>query len=325
DVFKRLDATVQAFRASIPREHQLNASFVPGAGDIVAETRLCLLHGLSWACTISLHEPYVSSLDEDEHSMKKCLEAARETLGNVFSLLSTSYEISLYSPYINMVWAIAGRTFVRQLGLRMAQGITEGTDEIRNHVGTLLMALKAYKTPLGAASAAQLQFLLDDPLRTLPAAFSFPNGQASAAGADQAERRRLALHGLFPDGPAMNTSFPCADMQLNAFSVRETRDRIAGMNDGREADANAALSSMVEGMAKGATCLADEFYKREQWKASEERLNEKRDEETLVFSSSIAQAVASAGMGGMDSSMRFEELQDLSGAEVTGLETLLGL
>jgi hypothetical protein len=35
--------------------------------------------------------------------MKKCAESARAILQAVFILLSSSYEITLYSPYINMV------------------------------------------------------------------------------------------------------------------------------------------------------------------------------------------------------------------------------
>jgi hypothetical protein len=104
DAFKRLDASVHSFRASIPREYQLT-SFLPGSGtfDLTSETRLCLLHGLAHTSTILLHEPWINSLDETEPSIVKCTESATAILQAVFILLSSSYEITLYSPYINMV------------------------------------------------------------------------------------------------------------------------------------------------------------------------------------------------------------------------------
>ncbi|GAA6032123.1 hypothetical protein JCM8097_007084 [Rhodosporidiobolus ruineniae] len=174
DMFRRLNALVEAFRSSIPREYQVS-TLHPGQANVLDQTRICLVHGLGHISTILLHEPWVSSLDEEEASMRKCLDCAKAILKEVFTLLTSSYEISLYSPYINLVWAVAGRTFVRQLAMRIAKNEVEGQVEIRSAIDTLLMALKAYKTPLGAASAAQLQFLVDDPLRTLPAPYADPN------------------------------------------------------------------------------------------------------------------------------------------------------
>ncbi|GAA5983894.1 hypothetical protein JCM11641_006413 [Rhodosporidiobolus odoratus] len=310
DAFKRLDVTIQSFRASIPREYQLH-SFVPGSGTfpVLDETRLCLVHGLAHISTILLHEPWVASLDEGDFSMRKCSESAREILQAVFILLSTSYEISLYSPYINMVWSVAGRTFVREMAIKIVKNDTNGLDELRSHVETLLMALRAHKTPLGAVSASQLEFLLSEPMRTLPPTCLNPNNPApqhphhgSMTGPSinlqmeqaQRDRRENLVARTLP------TSIASVGLSVALEKPgKEAVDRnyvagLAAMNNGKLNDATAAIAFDATGLAKGAeTVLRDPL------------------------------SHPSGGLPGMyGNDVRFTEL---SGEELAELESLLGL
>ncbi|GAA5832376.1 hypothetical protein JCM11251_006427 [Rhodosporidiobolus azoricus] len=320
DAFKRLDALIQSFRSSIPREYQI-ANYEPGSGafTVLEETRLGVVHGISHLSTILLHEPFVSTLDEGDPSMRKCSEAARAILQAVFKLLSSSYEISLYSPYMNMIWAVAGRTFVRELAIKMAKEETLGTDEIRSNINTLLMALRAYKTPLGAASAAQLQFLYDEPLRTLPSPFSNPNTYPCPAGPQHPQQPTESSSGI-NSAPATWMAmgkerteragarvFPPQQAGPIGCGVIEQVDIEGGvynaLNSGYAKEGGEALSSTVNAMAKGAAAYLVNFEQ-------ETMLRAKERQEML------------AAKGPTPSPQRFEEL---NGAELAGLETLLGL
>ncbi|BGP49664.1 hypothetical protein JCM10450v2_005567 [Rhodotorula kratochvilovae] len=172
DAFKRLDGTVEAFIASIPREYQFQHR-APGSGngDVLTENRLCLVHGMSHVSRILLHEPYVATLEEDEPSMVKCAASANEILQSIFLILGTSYEIALFAPYINFVWAVAGRTFIRMMAIKQVKGLTYGVEELKSNVSTIMVVLKAHRTPLGDNTHLQLSSLLAEPLRCLPRAF----------------------------------------------------------------------------------------------------------------------------------------------------------
>ncbi|BGP59241.1 hypothetical protein NBRC10512_005033 [Rhodotorula toruloides] len=171
DAFKRIDAMIATFLASIPREYQFTHRPTPGvAPDVLTETRLCLTHAMSHNATILLHEPWVNSISDQDEGMRKCLTSANEILNTIFVIIGTSYEVSRLSPFINFCWAVAGRTFVRKLAMLLVQKIPQGQEEMKSNVQTILAVLRAHKTPLGDMSALQLEFLLENPLRTLPPA-----------------------------------------------------------------------------------------------------------------------------------------------------------
>ncbi|GAA6003786.1 hypothetical protein JCM10207_003598 [Rhodosporidiobolus poonsookiae] len=348
DAFKRLDAEIQSFRSSVPREYQLG-SWIPSSGqlDILDETRLCLVHGLGHAATILLHEPWVSTLDIGDEGMRKCCESARGILQAVFTLLSTSTEVTLYSPYINYVWAVAGRTFVREIAMKMARNESDGVDELRNHVNTLIAALKAYKTPLGAASASQLQFLADDPLRTLPAGLTNPNGRNGAYGSafhphhppstpltgpqiSVAMKNKHAGAGIDPlncggdlaRGPVLPRPYPSAQgmfeasaeeaMRFKAGETSMSADVISGMNGGYGADSHKAFSGTLESLVRG---TAPAMF------AWEEERNAAGAGRGGGFPCPPAGPTATAPMPETQAA----RIHELSGSELAGLESLLGM
>jgi len=88
DSFKRLDANVQGFMASIPREYQfLHRPLGAGIDDVLSETRLCLVHGMAHTSSILLHEPYVATLDEAEPSLVRCVESANAIQQSIHLIL----------------------------------------------------------------------------------------------------------------------------------------------------------------------------------------------------------------------------------------------
>ncbi|GAA5914990.1 hypothetical protein JCM8208_005024 [Rhodotorula glutinis] len=177
DAFKRTDSMIHGFIASIPREYQFqHRPLGTGAADVLTETGLCLVHGMAHASMILLHEPYVATLDDDEPSLRQCVASANEILRSIFLILGTSYEITLFSPFISYCWACAGRTFIRQIGIKQVKGVTYGVDELRSNVETILVVLKAHRTPLGDNTHDTLKLLLENPMSCLPRPFlSFAN------------------------------------------------------------------------------------------------------------------------------------------------------
>jgi hypothetical protein len=80
-----------------------------------------------------------------------------------------------------------------------------------------------------------------------------------------------------------------------------------------------ATEPFMAGLGRGPTAA---------WRAEEKRKVDESERVAREMTESIAAAVRSAGAGGGgmgDSPPRFEELGSLTGAEMTGLETLLGL
>ncbi|KPV74257.1 uncharacterized protein RHOBADRAFT_54102 [Rhodotorula graminis WP1] len=172
DAFKRTDSMIRGFIASIPRGYQFqHRPLGSGAADVLTETRLCLVHGMAHASMILLHEPYVATLDDNEPSLRQCVASANEILRSIFLILGTSYEIALFSPFISYCWACAGRTFIRQIGIKQVKGVTYGVDELRSNVETILVVLKAHRTPLGDNTHDTLKLLLDSPMSCLPRPF----------------------------------------------------------------------------------------------------------------------------------------------------------
>lgn len=88
DAFKRIDAMIATFLASIPREYQFTHRPIPGvAPDVLTETRLCLTHAMSHNATILLHEPWVNSISDQDEGMRKCLTSANEILNTIFVII----------------------------------------------------------------------------------------------------------------------------------------------------------------------------------------------------------------------------------------------
>ncbi|GAA6009697.1 hypothetical protein JCM11491_001063 [Sporobolomyces phaffii] len=160
DAFRKLENDIIQFQASIPREYQ-------STGAATLDPRLHIVHSLPAAVMILLHERFVT-MQPGDPSGPVTLRYSQQVMQVLHSVVSTSFEIGLLSPFINYVWVVAGRNMVREIAFRMVRKQGEEIDSLRGDVQTILLALHACKTPLGSSTAAQLQTLLDDPYRLLP-------------------------------------------------------------------------------------------------------------------------------------------------------------
>ncbi|KAM0789214.1 hypothetical protein ACM66B_000059 [Microbotryomycetes sp. NB124-2] len=161
-LFKQLDQDLTAFRNSIPRQYQ-HVSLQAHSDALIS-----LVHAIPHASTILLHEPFVT-MAENDPSMVKCVASARAILETIFTLYSSSFELSLLVPFINFTWAVAGRTLVRELALKQVRKQTKDCDELRSSVNTIIAAMKSGRSKLGASTSQALEALLQCPSACLPA------------------------------------------------------------------------------------------------------------------------------------------------------------
>ncbi|GAA5958364.1 hypothetical protein JCM3765_004807 [Sporobolomyces pararoseus] len=177
DAFRKLENDIIGFQASIPREYQSTSA-------ATVDPRLHIVHSLPPAAMILLHERFVTSSPEDI-SAPITLRYAQQVMQVLHSVVSSSFEIGLLSPFMNYVWVVAGRNIVREIAFKMIRNSQDRIEQLRGDVQTILLALHACKTPLATSTAMQLQTLLDDPYRALPSSLHFntcpgnfdPNGR----------------------------------------------------------------------------------------------------------------------------------------------------
>ncbi|GAA5895977.1 Zn(II)2Cys6 transcription factor [Sporobolomyces salmoneus] len=167
DAFRKLENDIIGFQASIPREYQSTCA-------TTVDPRLHIVHSLPPASMILLHERFVTA-QADDSSAPLTLRYAQQVMQVLHSVVSTSFEIGLLSPFMNYVWVVAGRNIVREIAFRMIRNQPAGIDQLRGDVQTILLALHACKTPLASSTAQQLQTLLDDPYRALPNSIQLNN------------------------------------------------------------------------------------------------------------------------------------------------------
>lgn len=95
DAFRRLENDIIGFTSSIPREYQ-------SSGAAIGDPRLHIVHSLPPASTLLLHERFITSQKNDP-SAPLSLQAAQQIMQVLHTLMSTSFEIGLLSPFLNYV------------------------------------------------------------------------------------------------------------------------------------------------------------------------------------------------------------------------------
>lgn len=154
DAFQNLHASLRAFITSLPRNYS--------PADLARDPRLVLALTLPHAAIVLLHEG-LCGWDPADLARQRCLEGAAGVLERVYALFGSSFDFSRLSPYNCFVFAIAGRTFVRELAVKRRAGVGAGVVELGGAVEAIIGAMKACRTPLGGVSAATLTGLLANP------------------------------------------------------------------------------------------------------------------------------------------------------------------
>ncbi|KAG6847422.1 hypothetical protein H0H93_008217 [Arthromyces matolae] len=107
--FIELDHIVSSFRASFPA-HLKNP-----ISDNIVDNHLYTAFLMPHVAMIVLHDPHADVLQSGCISALKILTAARAILDLIYSVWSTSFDISLLDSFCSFCWFIAGRVLVRFL------------------------------------------------------------------------------------------------------------------------------------------------------------------------------------------------------------------
>ncbi|SCV69806.1 BQ2448_1200 [Microbotryum intermedium] len=160
--FKALEQMIFDYQTHVPREYQQLYQH-PNP-----DSRMYLVFSLPHAAVILLHEPFCTIRDDDV-SMQKCSQSAKAILNSIFTLYSSSFDIGLLVPFTNFVWAVAGRTLVRELAIKIERKVdVPGQTRLRSEVTMILSAMRAYKSGLGVSTSTELEYLLANPSLCLP-------------------------------------------------------------------------------------------------------------------------------------------------------------
>ncbi|KAG6832433.1 hypothetical protein H0H92_001479, partial [Tricholoma furcatifolium] len=107
--FIELDHIASSFRASFP-SHLRNPIV-----DNIVDNHLYTAFLMPHVATIVLHDPHADVLQSGCISALKILTAARAILDLIYSVWSTSFDISLLDSFCSFCWFVAGRVLVRFL------------------------------------------------------------------------------------------------------------------------------------------------------------------------------------------------------------------
>ncbi|GLB36244.1 putative fungal specific transcription factor [Lyophyllum shimeji] len=107
--FIELDHIVSSFRASFPA-HMRNPIV-----DNIVDNHLYTAFLMPHVATIVLHDPHADVRQSGCISALKILTAARAILDLIYSVWSTSFDISLLDSFCSFCWFVAGRVLVRFL------------------------------------------------------------------------------------------------------------------------------------------------------------------------------------------------------------------
>ncbi|TFK30536.1 hypothetical protein FA15DRAFT_662508 [Coprinopsis marcescibilis] len=178
--FIELDHTISAFKASFPSH--LRNSIV----DNVVDNHLYTAFMMPHVATIVLHDPHADVRQSGCISALKILTAARSILDLIYSISSTSFDITLLDSFCPFCWFASGRVLVRflqvALDARQPDQITTLKAEI-DFIHTSI-AKVGQRIPLAHRFAKMLDDLLKKrcgPLSSVPLNLSFPRSTDASA------------------------------------------------------------------------------------------------------------------------------------------------
>lgn len=195
DAFVNLHQSLRSFISSLPTHYS--------HADLAQDPRLVLALTLPHAAVVLLHEG-LCGWDDNDPARQRCMEGAAGVLERVYGLYSASFDFALLSPYNCFVFAVAGRTFVREIACKHRAGFSGGVVELSGAVEAVVGAMKACRTPLGNVSAATLSGLLANPATCDPTHEREPPQQQQQPHATQYLPQAQAYAQAYPSYPADN-------------------------------------------------------------------------------------------------------------------------
>ncbi|RDB28416.1 hypothetical protein Hypma_015426 [Hypsizygus marmoreus] len=171
--FIELDHIVSSFRASFP-VHLRN----PIADNIV-DNHLYTTFLMPHVATIVLHDPHADVQQSGCISALKILTAARAILDLIYSVWSTSFDISLLDSFCSFCWFVGGRVLVRFLQAALDAKSMDQISTLRAELDFVHSAIAkvGQRIPLAFRFARLLEDLIlkkCGPASGIPAQITFP-------------------------------------------------------------------------------------------------------------------------------------------------------
>ncbi|KAF8527976.1 hypothetical protein BU17DRAFT_81209 [Hysterangium stoloniferum] len=158
--FRALDRLVAVeFSSSLPHAYKncLGVGETPDGTNI--DTDLYLVHLIPHAATITLHIPFINFSTEEDTSVSRCLNAAREILTAYYLITSTSFSITRLHPFVVTCWYLAAVVQVHLCKRLIEIGDRTSEADVWGEINLLRLALLEYgsQSPIGLRQEKLLQ------------------------------------------------------------------------------------------------------------------------------------------------------------------------
>lgn len=187
--FQELDSFVSAFKASFPSH--LRTPILNNVVDNHLYTAFLIPH----VAAIVLHDPHAEVRQSGCISALKILNAARAILDLIYSVSSTSFDITLLDSFCSFCWFISGRVLVRFLQAALGARATDQVSTLKAELDFIhtSIAKVGQRIPLAHRFARMLEDMIKTrcgPLDSIPMNLSFFRSNDSSA----------TIQTLFEDG-----------------------------------------------------------------------------------------------------------------------------
>lgn len=154
--FIELDHIVSSFRASFP-SHLRNP-----INDNIVDNHLYTTCLMPHVATVVLHDPHAEVRQSGCISALKILTAARAILDLIYSVWSTSYDITLLDSFCSFCWFVAGRVLVRFLQAALDAKSLDQISTLRAEIDFVHSAISkvGQRIPLAHRFAKMLEDLI---------------------------------------------------------------------------------------------------------------------------------------------------------------------
>lgn len=237
--FKELDKLVcEDFLANLPPIFRNNAGITEKPEGATVNTDLYMVHIIPHAATITLHNPYIDFTNENNVSMSRCVNSAKQILKAFYSLSQESIDLTKLHPFVTICWYLAAVVLVQLCKHYIETGEQEREARIWGEINVLRFAMLEYgsRSPIGTRQERLLQGLMREivrmtaqkhPLEVNVPLFPFPhrtnqNQQQHGASMDPGSSLQ--------NGQMYHQSSNASDRTLSPANMNEVRMASHGMN-----------------------------------------------------------------------------------------------
>lgn len=166
--FKELDKLVcDDFLARLPPIFRNNSGITETPEGATLDTDLYMVHIIPHAATITLHNPYIDFADNNNVSMSRCVNSAKEILKAFYRLSQDSLDVTKLHPFVTICWYLAAVVLVQLCKHYIESGDQERESRIWGEINVLRFAMLEYgsRSPIGTRQERLLQGLMREIVR----------------------------------------------------------------------------------------------------------------------------------------------------------------